>query len=540
MSETIDSLLVSLGLETDKKSFDQANAAFKSVTDGVLQLAAATGVGFGVKALTAGVADSALEMKRLSDNTGFTIRQIQGLEFAMRRLRLSPDAAHDIAKKIPELQRKARTGELGEKAYWGAAFNPTDFSRMKPEDAFKYLISSYSGMNNDQRAFLSDGAQLGRDSPITRLMEMGPEFFDETMEKSNQLEYPIDESLLNSAQEFNDQMAVLGRNFEILSYQMGGPLLSSLNKLLGEINGFVDKHRETINTVTDKVITGAWYDDIMDHAEVSGINFRNHLRGNDAILSLILGKEEKIPSRLPTVPSTIKSQEPKPIQRGQSAHKPTASVRDMEQYLNDPNVLHYLDVIAKAEGTDKYPNSGYNTKFGGGQFSDNADHPRELMSFKQTDGKNNLTSAAGRYQFTRQTWDSAANALGLTDFSPESQDLAAIYLINRRGQLDNVANGDFSSATAGLGNEWASLPSSRYAQPTRSPEEMEGYYSRRNTPPEPQRHSGSASGTPTKITLAPVITINEAGDAEKTRAIVEECLGDACNELALSVRTNSQ
>ena len=45
MAETIDSLLVSLGLETDAKSFQKANNAIKGVKDGVLQLAAAAGVG---------------------------------------------------------------------------------------------------------------------------------------------------------------------------------------------------------------------------------------------------------------------------------------------------------------------------------------------------------------------------------------------------------------------------------------------------------------------------------------------------------------
>ncbi|WP_338139738.1 hypothetical protein [Pectobacterium polaris] len=70
LSETIDSLLVSLGLETDAKPFQQGASAIKGVTNGMMQLAAATGAGLGFKTLTSGIANSALEMKRLSDNTG--------------------------------------------------------------------------------------------------------------------------------------------------------------------------------------------------------------------------------------------------------------------------------------------------------------------------------------------------------------------------------------------------------------------------------------------------------------------------------------
>nr|WP_275938411.1 hypothetical protein [Pectobacterium brasiliense] len=44
---TIDSLLVSLGLETDAKSFQKGADAIKGVTDGMIQLAAAAGVGWG-------------------------------------------------------------------------------------------------------------------------------------------------------------------------------------------------------------------------------------------------------------------------------------------------------------------------------------------------------------------------------------------------------------------------------------------------------------------------------------------------------------
>lgn len=45
LSETIDSLLVSLGLETDVNSFQTANDAVKRIKDGILQLAAAAGTG---------------------------------------------------------------------------------------------------------------------------------------------------------------------------------------------------------------------------------------------------------------------------------------------------------------------------------------------------------------------------------------------------------------------------------------------------------------------------------------------------------------
>ena len=139
------------------------------------------------------------------------------------------------------------------------------------------------------------------------------------------------------------------------------------------------------------------------------------------------------------------------------------TAKELYAYVQNPNVRKFLDVIARAEGT-----TGYDTAFGGGKIPSLEDHPRELRSFTQTDGKANKTSAAGRYQFLQDTWDDVAGKLGLTDFGPESQDLAAIELMRRNGALDAVLAGDFDTAIKNSGSTWASLPSSPYAQPKRS------------------------------------------------------------------------
>ncbi|MBG6243476.1 MAG: hypothetical protein EKE20_17510 [Candidatus Symbiopectobacterium sp. Dall1.0] len=66
MAQTIDELLVSLGLETDAKSFDQARAAFKGVTDNMLQMASALTAGFGFDKLTRQFAGFVSELDRFS------------------------------------------------------------------------------------------------------------------------------------------------------------------------------------------------------------------------------------------------------------------------------------------------------------------------------------------------------------------------------------------------------------------------------------------------------------------------------------------
>lgn len=137
--------------------------------------------------------------------------------------------------------------------------------------------------------------------------------------------------------------------------------------------------------------------------------------------------------------------------------------KQYESLLNNPNVRTMLNLIAKAEGV-KW---GYNTLFGNQKIDNLTAHPNLKKAFKQTDGKTNYTTAAGRYQFLKGTWDGLARQLGLNDFSPRSQDLGAIALLAQNGALPHVLKGDYQTAVKKSGGTWASLPSSNYAQPKR-------------------------------------------------------------------------
>lgn len=143
--------------------------------------------------------------------------------------------------------------------------------------------------------------------------------------------------------------------------------------------------------------------------------------------------------------------------------------KELEAALANPNAQKYLRMIAQAEGTYKDASSDpYRVAFGGSTFDDLSKHPNVLRTFTQTDGKANKTSAAGAYQFLGSTWGDVAGKLGLHDFSPRSQDLAALELIRRNGSLQDVLDGRFDAAVQRDGKTWASLPSSPYAQPRRS------------------------------------------------------------------------
>lgn len=145
-----------------------------------------------------------------------------------------------------------------------------------------------------------------------------------------------------------------------------------------------------------------------------------------------------------------------------------ASRRDYYQsLLSNENVQRALASIRASEGTAAYEDP-YSVGFGGTRINSYAEKPRGLSSFRDNSGKRGKTSAAGAYQFLNDSWGDMEKGLGLTDFTPNSQDIAAVGLLDRAGALDNVLSGDVKGFVRDANGTWASLPGSPYNQPTRS------------------------------------------------------------------------
>lgn len=125
-----------------------------------------------------------------------------------------------------------------------------------------------------------------------------------------------------------------------------------------------------------------------------------------------------------------------------------------------PVAQNFLGTIASKESAGKY-----NVRYGGADgpqhFTSYADHPRKAAVITDGPHAGKSSTAAGKYQFVEGTWDRAAKALGLTDFSPASQDRAAWWLAQQdyksntgRDLVADLAAGDTDSVRAGLAGTW--------------------------------------------------------------------------------------
>lgn len=57
-----------------------------------------------------------------------------------------------------------------------------------------------------------------------------------------------------------------------------------------------------------------------------------------------------------------------------------------------------------------------------------------------------LTTAAGMYQITVDTWHQHGGKMGLTDFSPKTQDLMTVEILRSIGVIEKIKAGDVAGA----------------------------------------------------------------------------------------------
>ncbi|TNV22827.1 lysozyme [Buttiauxella sp. B2] len=531
-TDVVDSLLVSLGLDVDAKSFRTATDTINGLKSSFLQLGAAAGVGLGFNSATFGLSTKINEIQRLGRITNFTAKQVEGLQFALKKVGVTDDgAAYSIAQKIPSIQQAAREGRLNNQAYWNGAFNPTEFASLNGQDAVQYLVESYSKMNNDQQRTLRGGLGAGDNDPLTRLMEVGGSSFKDINEQFEKLYKETSPELIKNSAILNSELADLSQNFENLRKGIGEDLLGPLISIIQVINDLMEKFPDQTKLVAYLMgagaAGGAWKITASLFGRQAASTFGAGLLANP-VIATILGiiapgnafvEKEDAQAMSDPIKNWQKNNPGKELPAGVKDWK-TAYMDQLENGGMSANEKGYLDIISRAEGTASKANNGYQTLYGGNQFSDFNDHPRQYFEHNGS-----RTSAAGRYQITASSWDDARQALGLQDFSPANQDKAALWLAERAGQGDNIKSGNYQAATSNLKNVWTGLRNNQ------APDMLAGYQSTANSVPD----MSSAGGSQVTIHQVNHNTVQAGGaDADEVvRRMDQKTTTDLSQALAL-------
>lgn len=141
-------------------------------------------------------------------------------------------------------------------------------------------------------------------------------------------------------------------------------------------------------------------------------------------------------------------------------------VERIRNLSKDPTYREFLDLISVTEGTSRTKNGGYNTLFGFNKdgsnryFDDMTKFPDSPAPYRDPrTGKVKYSNDAGRYQINIDTYKRMAKRLGITDFSPESQDMIAVALLDEIKGFDNaIRSGNKQQALKLASPVWVSLP----------------------------------------------------------------------------------
>lgn len=129
----------------------------------------------------------------------------------------------------------------------------------------------------------------------------------------------------------------------------------------------------------------------------------------------------------------------------------------------EQNLIAFLALLRKFE-----TNNRYDVIYGGQTFGDFSHHPNIRVPITLPGYEGKYSTAAGAYQFLIGTWNALAERLQLADFSPASQDAAAVELLSEIGAMTAIQRGDFDEALKLASTRWASLPYSTAKQNPKS------------------------------------------------------------------------
>jgi muramidase (phage lysozyme) len=171
------------------------------------------------------------------------------------------------------------------------------------------------------------------------------------------------------------------------------------------------------------------------------------MSSSPAVIKSPSGRLMRHQAKVTTTPK--ESSEAKAIRVAQERNE---RLEENQAYLAHPNVAAYLKAIGAAEG------GGYDFKYGAvkgkkndpWRFTDTSTHPGPGFGGK--------TTAAGMYQITIDTWRQFGGKMGLTDFSPNTQDLIAVEMLRSIGVIDKIKAGDVAGAMPKAALKWAALP----------------------------------------------------------------------------------
>jgi len=249
--ESVDALLVKLGLETDARGFREANNQLTMIRTTALAMgAAAIGAGVGLGRMAADVAKSVDGLAKWSNAMDVGLRKAQQLKFALELAgSANPEAEMmSMFENIEGLRTQAMRGELSDWALYESGMDLYQLRDMDNEQALEYLMRGLSQINDPdaQRRALGE---LNFSSPAQHGIMTNYAGTIAAFNRSDELGQ-ADADLAEKAAAYLDAMTELKTSTDSLKNVVADKLLPHMAEWVKALTGGVQEYKPAAANAT--------------------------------------------------------------------------------------------------------------------------------------------------------------------------------------------------------------------------------------------------------------------------------------------------
>lgn len=253
MPEQIDELFVKLGLEQDKREFDQAEASFDSLRSTALQFGAAIGAGIGLQDLTFGFAETTNELNKMAqefEGLEVTPQLVSQLQGAFRLIDEDASEAGATIRNLAGILEDTDWGQIPE----DAIARGFDVSAIADADTMTEALAAL----NEQMRGIGDQEQARRMASALGLSSAQFRLMRETdvggqMQRASELN-PLTQEMSEAAAQFQEGMNELSLSFDGLKNVLSEQFVGDMGEGMSELADIMAENRDAIRQFVEEAI----------------------------------------------------------------------------------------------------------------------------------------------------------------------------------------------------------------------------------------------------------------------------------------------
>lgn len=245
VAKVIKNLLVGIGYDVDRQSFDAAEGSIDAIGKKALQVGGILAGAFGAKALTADFAKSYDSLGKFSEVMGVLPGDVDAFGAALEAEGGSLQGFMSQLEDIISKRDRLRTGDYGwfEDAIL-AGFNPEALtSAANGIEAYLAIADQMQSMDATGRRLVADA--LGLDDASVRLLSRGSEGVSALVQEMRDAK-PVTLEMTQAAADFNYQLQMVQRNIKGIADVISAEGLPELSRFMENVNSLFSDNRDDI------------------------------------------------------------------------------------------------------------------------------------------------------------------------------------------------------------------------------------------------------------------------------------------------------